>query len=161
MEKFKKWLNVKNEWIERATIDNSCKGYFCGKEHKVEKDGTNKDLAVLGDALLKLAFTEFLLDERTVKLTEAKKLYESDKSLVEYIAKEYKVIENKFIKFEDANKAYALDYDCAARQGVNYKYIATFIEAMIGAIYKSTNSLDEVKEILKEWKTFIDNNKKM
>lgn len=44
-----------------------------------------------------------------------------------------------------------------ARNRSSYKYIATAVEAMIAAIYLKTRNLEEIKELILEWRTLIQN----
>lgn len=79
----------------------------------------------------------------TVKqLTEEKKKYESDKVFVEKIAKHYELI--NYIDFDKDDSKIHHDYYYEESKAENrnpHKYIATALEAMIGAIYKETNEL--------------------
>lgn len=70
----------------------------------------------------------------------------------------------KYIHYDQIDKNIPQDYDYnkpGKTSGKNkktssYKYIATAVEAMIGAIYLETNDLDKISELLLKWKEFID-----
>lgn len=62
----------------------------------------------------------------------------------------------KYILYDEKDVNIIKDYDYSKPK--NVKYISTAVEAMIGAIYKSTNDLKLIKKILIEWKD-IDKDK--
>ncbi len=83
------------------------------------------------------------------------KKYESDKVFVEKIANRYDLIQ--YIDFDKDDPKIPHDYNYEESKGVNsnpHKYIATAIEAMIGAIYKETNELKSIQELLVSWIDF-------
>lgn len=139
MEKFEKYLNLNNEWIKIALNPN-----------------TNKNLATLGDSVLKLALAD-LLYGKVKHLSEHIKFYNTDRTLVEDIGRHYDVL--KYISKDDLS-LYEEDYQYI-KKGKNKsnpkKYIATAIEALLGAIYLINNhTMDEVKHIILEFKKIID-----
>ncbi len=75
--------------------------------------------------------------DNSEKLTEERAHYESDKYLVKYVAKQYDLL--KHIKKDSKDENLPNDYDYENNESENnngHKYIATAVEAMIGAIYK-------------------------
>lgn len=75
----------------------------------------------------------------------------------------------KYINYDDNDNKIKQDYDykipSKTSSGKNkksspHKYIATAVEAMIGAIYletkEETKALDKISELLLQWKEFID-----
>ena len=112
----------------------------------------NKDLATYGDAVIKLAYLELMLDEEE-QITVEKSKVESDKFLVDNIARHYNLL--AFIKKDDKNDKLPNSYDYENYQSKNHnrcKYIATAVEALIGAIYKETNDLKKIVDLLDNWR---------
>ena len=146
------------EWIEKnkghqALIDKSHKNVST-REHKAPlNEADNTELATCGDAVLKLALCEILWEDKTGVLTEEKKKYETDEVLVKIIAKHYNILQ--YLQFDKADKNKPQDYNY---QNDKYKYIATAIEACLGAMYIEKNTVlwDDIIEIIKEWKNLID-----
>lgn len=153
MDLFKKWLNKKNEssWIRRALTDSSYKNEFQRENREEYKEQINTDLATYGDALIKFCYTEILLD-KSKKLTEERAHYESDNYLVKYVAKQYDLLNYIMKDGEDENLPNDYDYENNVSENNNrHKYIATAVEAMIGAIYKVEPDLESLKSLLKSW----------
>ena len=153
MEKFKKYLENPCKYMEIALTDNSYKKVY-QKENSCKYDKeVNTQLATLGDAILKVALCEILYESNEEKITEKKKEYESDKVLVEKIGAYYDIL--KYLKYDKSDEKKPKNYNYTK----NHKYIATAVEACIGAIYldnKKSNS--KVKTIVKSWKKYIDKN---
>lgn len=161
MDLFEEYLNKKktSKWVKRALTDPSFNSY---RSKGVRKNNPNYeelhkplpdnlDLALLGDAIIKFVYSDILLDTVN-QLTEEKKKYESDKVFVEQIAKHYDLI--NYIDFDREDSKIPHDYNYEESKGVNsnpHKYIATAVEAMIGAIYKETNELKSIHELLISW----------
>jgi len=163
MDLFEEYLNKKDtyRWVKIALTDPSFNSYrskgIRKKDPKYEELHKplpdNLDLALLGDAIIKFIYSDYLLD-RVELLTEEKKKYESDKVFVEKIAKHYDLI--NYIDFDKDDSKIPHDYNYEKSKGVNsnpHKYIATAVEAMIGAIYKETNELQSIRELLISWIT--------
>ena len=82
---------------------------------------------------------------------------ESDEFFVSKIARRYKLLD--FIYYDKTNDNIPKNYDYIKPKktsGKNkkrspHKYIADAVEAIIGAIYKETGNLDEIKELLNYW----------
>ena len=112
---------------------------------------TNADLATYGDAVIKLCFLELMLDKEK-KLTIGKSKVESDNYLVSVVVSHYDLI--KHIDRDTADSKMPNDYKYNNHEGKNHnphKYIATAVEAMVGAIYKGTKDLNFIIELLKSW----------
>ncbi|MDE5715724.1 MAG: hypothetical protein K2I42_06280 [Anaeroplasmataceae bacterium] len=153
MDLFRKWLNKKNEssWIQRALTDSSYKNKFQRENREEYKGQINTDLATYGDAIIKFCYTEILLD-KSEKLTEERVHYESDKYLVKYVAKQYDLLNYIMKDVKDENLPNDYDYENNASENNNrHKYIATAVEAMIGAIYKEEPDLESLKLQLESW----------
>lgn len=150
MDLFEEYLDKKDssELVIRALTDKS----FRKIHPELDKDEINTDLATYGDAVIKLCYCELLLD-KTDKLTNEKAKYESDKYLVEVVAKHYDLL--KFINRDVEDEKLAVDYNYDIYKSENRnraKYIATAVEAMIGAIYKETNKdLNPIIKLLENW----------
>lgn len=158
MDLFEKYLQKEesSHWIHRALTDKSYKAEFERENHKPFNGDVNTDLGTYGDGVIKLAYLELLLDFGT-KLTEEKSQWESDKYLVEKVAKHYQLVEKKRIHKNTKDKNLPDDYNYEDTPGENknrHKYIATAIEAMIGAIYKEINDLKPIIELLDSWRKF-------
>ena len=141
-------------WRTRALTDRSF-------DYRVPESQTNVTLATYGDALLKFALCEILLDDFE-ELTVEKAKYESDVSLVR-IAKHYNLID--YLRFDRNDSRYPQDYKTRKVRGqatktqrgnvraFNHrrKYIATAMEAILGAMYKNHRDFDEIKAVVRTW----------
>lgn len=152
---FQYYLDKKEEIevIKRALTDTSYKNKEQGQKDELK---TNEELGTLGDSIIKFCLSEILFDEGCENITLEKEKYENDKVLVEKIAKYYKLLD--YIRFDcDDNKMpqnYVYSHD---ENRSSHKYIATAVEAMIAAIYVKTRNLEEIKELILEWRTLIQN----
>ncbi|NCA67312.1 MAG: hypothetical protein EOM87_04520 [Clostridia bacterium] len=135
-----------SENIIRALTDRSCKN---SNTSLTDKD-INRDLATLGDAIIKLRLTYKFLD-KVDKLSEHKKQYEEDEFLVTKVAKSYGLLE--YMRFDKTNVNIIKNYDYNKKTNNNnpHKYIATAVEAMIGAIYLDTLNFIDIDNILDKW----------
>ena len=159
---FEEWLDKKSRWVQVALTDSSYKNKHL-RENKVKYDGeTNKDLATYGDSIIKVCFIEILYGN-TDKLSVKKSNYESDKYLVEKVAKHYNLLD--YMRYDSEDDKIVKDYDFnepsktkgGNRKDSPHKYIATAVEAMVGAIYKETKDMNSIIELLKSWMNFNDN----
>ena len=163
MDLFEEWLNKKDdskckkkdrEWVRRALFDDSNKKVYEKKHCEPYKGKTNSELATYGDAIIKFCYSKILFDNYAAKypnLTEAKKDYESDKVFVTKVARHYNLINYIDFDGDDGNLRQDYEYDKNVNQ---HKYIATAVEAMIGAIYIVTKDLDEIIKLVETWMTF-------
>ena len=152
MDKFLEWLK-KNDKKHQALCDSSYKNAYTRQNHiNSNQVKVNTELATYGDAVLKLALCQILWNKGVVNLTEEKKRYESDRVLVEVIAKKYKIL--NYLAFDEEDNKMPKDY---YYKNDGYKYIATAIEACLGAMYMdSAVSWNDIIEIVTEWKRIID-----
>jgi dsRNA-specific ribonuclease len=161
MDLFEEYLDKREEsiWVKRALMDRSYKKeYQKNKGKTLPKDKTNEDLATYGDAVIKLGYVEILFDTPGIQLTEEKKQYESDEFFVTVIAKHYKLL--NYIRIDSSDSKIAIDYVYNKKKEPKksntrnpHKYIATAVEAMIGAIYmEEGKKLEPIIELLEEWK---------
>ncbi len=146
-------------WRTRALTDRSF-------DYSVPESQTNVTLATYGDALLKFALCEILLDDFE-ELTIEKAKYESDVSLVK-IASHYHLID--YLRFDRRDPRYPQDYrtrktkiGATKTQRSNIrtfnhrrKYIATAMEAILGAMYKNHRDFDEIKTVVRTWMQILN-----
>ena len=155
MDLFEEYLNKKgkSKWVDRALKDNS----YRNVDHSLNRQDINRDLATYGDGVIKLCYLELMLDKES-KLTIEKSKVESDEYLVDTIARHYELL--KYIETDLNNKDLKRNYDFikpSKTEGGNkkdspHKYIATAVEAMIGAIFKEINELKPIIELLDSWR---------
>lgn len=151
---FETWLHKesKSYWIKRALTDNSYKTEYQRIHHEEYSGDVNTDLATYGDAVIKLCYLELMLDKTTL-LTIDKSKVESDKFLVDVIARHYSLIGYIHKDSQDSNLPNDYNYENYQSENRNRaKYIATCVEAIIGAIYKEINDLKPIIELLDSWR---------
>jgi len=151
---FEEYIQKRNssDWINRALTDRSYKKEYENHNGKLYEGKTNEELATYGDSIIKLCFSEVLLD-KVDNITIEKQKYESDEFLVDVVAKHYKLL--LYIKKDKNNKDLATTYEYCKYQSNNNnrsKYIATAVEAMVGAIYKEEKSLNRIIELIDGWR---------
>ena len=152
------------DWFEIALTDRSFKNAFqkgkdITKPENVWSDAKiNANLATYGDAVLKMVLCQILLEKGSTNITEEKKKYESDKNLVSVIGKRYDILNSDWFRFdkEDKNKPHDYTYPANAGQDEPHKYIATAIEACLGALYLRTKDLPEIKNLVRMWMEWTD-----
>ena len=159
---FEEWLNTKSKWIKIALTDSSFKNKYLRENKTRYLDEINKDLSTYGDSIIKICFIEILYGN-IEKISVKKSNYESDKYLVEKVARHYKLLD--YIQFDDEDDKIVKNYDFIEPVKTNggnkkdspHKYIATAVEAVIGAIYKETKDLNALIALLRTWIDFDDN----
>ena len=148
-------MDIFEEYITEHKDDSECRaltyrsyGEVYKLEHHEELKSIqhNCELATYGDALLKFALCALLLD-KCENLSEEKKKYECDKFLIEVVAKHYKLL--NYMKFDRNNKQIHQRYKFFKKG--NTKYIATTVEAVLGAIYQKNNDFKEICELVESW----------
>ena len=158
MDLFEEYLKKESSsnWVKRALTDNSYKNEYL-RENKELYDGkTNQELATYGDAVINLCILELMFDKEK-DISVKKSFIESDENLVKVVAKHYNML--KYIHTDSEDKKMKRDYNFIKPKktiGKNkkdspHKYIATAIEAMIGAIYKEENKLEPIIDLLDSW----------
>ena len=155
MDLFEEYLEKKdNENVKRALTAESYKN----RDHSLKNKNVAPDLATLGDAIIKLCYTKYFLD-KVKQLSKEVEKYLTDERFVTVIAKHYDLLKDIDYDKDDDNISQDYDYNKPGKtsSGKNkktssYKYIATAVEAMIGAIYLETNDLDKISELLLQWK---------
>ena len=145
---FMYWLENKDKsrWVERALTDRSYKNV----NHNLKDSETNSDLSTYGDAVLKLCLSEILFD-KAEQLSKKREEYESDKFLVSVVANHYELLNHIKTDENDQNMKRDYLYDGRKKNNNPRKYIATAVEAVIGAIYKETGNLNKVITIIEGW----------
>jgi dsRNA-specific ribonuclease len=155
-DKFDEYLRDQEQPTrKKALIAKSYKN----EKHSLQDKDTNGDLSTYGDALLKCAFCKILLEDGAENITEKKKAYESDKVLVEIVARHYELL--NYLHFDKNDDKIPKDYDYkdSLKKGKDSpsKYIATAVEALIAAFYLDNNEdFSVVVEIAKHWIELID-----
>ena len=140
-------------WRLRALTTKS----YRNVDRSLSDEDTNEELATYGDAVLKLALCELLLD-KVDALSVVKQRYENDRVLVRVIARHYDIL--RYLRYDKSNRYIPADYDLVKREDDdNYKYIATAVEALLGAHYKEHRDYDAVLEIVSRFKELIDQNR--
>ena len=149
------------EWIEKnkghyAFNDRSYRKVLQNEQRSADTKNfkVNTELATYGDAVLSLSLCQILFGEKQLSVEKAK--YESDEILVKVVAKHYSLLE--YINFDREDKQIPKDYACKDKDD-KYKFIATAVEACLGAIYME-KGMDTALEIVKTWKDIIDNSNK-
>ena len=115
-----------------------------------EEIADNSKLATLGDAVLRLCLTDVLYEQD--KISEERQKYESDEFLVTVVAKRYNLL--NYIKKDRGDEKLPDDYDYCKqkKKGKNrHKFIATAVEAMLGAIYLKTKDIVSLTEMVRAW----------
>lgn len=125
-------------------------------EKKEYSGKTNKELATLGDSLLKTVLCSRFLDVKS-PLSKNVENYITDKILVEVIARNYSLIE--FLEYDKLDPKIPSNYEYDENADT-HKYIATAVEAVLGAIYMINDSLEELKEIIEDWIIMIEESSK-
>ena len=154
MDKFEAFLKGKaeNKWRTRALTDKSYKPIYQKKyKRRLDDKQVNTELATYGDAVLKLALCEILLDRRE-KLSETKSLYERDTTLVG-IGAHYRILD--YLDFDKNDPNIPNDYNVRPHDD-DHKFIATAVEALLGAIYKTNGDMREIVSIVRGWMKLAD-----
>ena len=158
MDLFEKFLADKNStWVKRALTDSSYKKEFEQRNHRPFDGETNKDLSTYGDAIIKICYLDLMLDKEE-KLTVEKSKVESNKFLVDKVARHYNLL--KYIITDPNDKEMPRNYEYIERPKIKgqsrkqspHKYIADAVEAVIGAIFKETNDLRGIIMLLDSWR---------
>lgn len=170
MDKFEEYLKEKeNEKIKLALTDTTAvtlKKSGINKKNKefeaVNSQESNKQLSTLGDSIIKFYLCSYFYG-KAENISEKKKYYETDEFLVSVIAKHYNILDK--LDYDSTKKPNDYKYIKRGKTSTgknkkshnDHKFIATAVEAMIGAIYwinRYGNWFDEISTILKEWMTF-------
>lgn len=148
-------MDIFEAYISENKCNPECRALTCksyGEVYKKEKhckidlQKTSYELATYGDALLKFALCSLLLDT-CVQLSEEKKKYETDKFLIETVAKHYQLL--NYMNFDRDNEQIPQCYKVFENE--NTKYIATTVEAVLGAIYLQNKDFRAICELVNSW----------
>jgi len=153
IDPFREFLeNGSGAWRTRALTAKS----YRNVDRTLNDEDTNEELATYGDAVLKLALCELLLD-KVDALSVVKQRYENDRVLVRVIGRHYDIL--RYLRYDESNPYIPTDYDLVKREDDdNYKYIATAVEALLGAYYKEYRDYGAVLDIVMRFKTLTDLN---
>lgn len=148
-------MDIFEEYILKYKLNSECRALTCKsygevykREHRCEIDpkATNYELATYGDALLKFALCSLLLD-KCEQLSKEKEKYETDKFLIETVAKHYRLLD--YMNFDRSNDKIPQCYE--AFENENTKYIATTVEAVLGAIYQQNKDFQAICNLVDSW----------
>ena len=153
-------MDIFEEYITKHKRDENCRALTCKSYRKVyqnkhqkklDEDRINTQLATYGDALLKFALCSILLD-KAEKLSESKKEYETDEYLIIYVAKHYKLLD--YMNFDRDDDEVLQDY--IFDNDKKTKYIATTVEAVLGAIFQENNDFESIRILVESWMILKD-----
>ena len=148
-------MDIFEEYIKEHKRDKHCRALTCKsyseiykKQYHEELGSTEKndDLATYGDALLKFVLCGILLD-KAEKLSEEKQQYETDRFLIETVARHYNLLD--YINFDRGDEKILQKYK--HYENDKTKYIATTVEAVLGAIYLANQDLESICELVNRW----------
>lgn len=148
-------MDIFEEYILKYKRNPQCRALTCksyGEVYKREqhKELTptrhNYELATYGDALLKFALCSLLLD-KCEQLSKEKEKYETDKFLIETVAKHYRLLD--YMNFDRNDDKIPQCYE--AFENENTKYIATTVEAVLGAIYQQNKDFQATCNLVDSW----------
>ena len=148
-------------WRTRALTDATCRR----DGHRLPIEEVNTELATYGDALLKFTLCELFLD-RVNKLSAVKQNYESDVALVG-VAERYDLL--RYLHFDRSDRRIPQDYsvrpvplDCPPDEerrlrsdNEKHKYIATAVEALLGAMYHTHADMDEIRATVRSFVEYM------
>jgi len=146
---FKEYLEdaPKDPMIRRALTDRSCRRI----RTDLGENDVNTELATYGDAVLKLALCEILMGHPG-NLSKEKQLYESDRALL-HVAKHYDLL--SVLDFDRKDPLRPQSYEPKGKVE-QHKYLATAVEALLGAIYFNHHDMKEIRAIVENWMMIID-----
>lgn len=154
MDLFKKYLKLTKSVpiLKRAITCKSYRNVYYFENGVILKDEEiNHELATFGDAVLKFVLCEKFLDKKD-KLSKYIQKYLTDKNLIEIIGKHYQIIDYLYFDYFDISVPRDYVFDRQDR----HKYIATSVEAMLGAIYLYKKNLNDVRKIIDEFIKLVD-----
>lgn len=148
MDVFEDYITQNKRNPECRALTYKSYGEVYKREHHEELKSIqhNFELGTYGDALLKFTLCALLLDKCN-QLTKEKEKYETDKFLIETVAKHYRLLD--YMNFDRENKQIPQCYE--AFENENTKYIATTIEAVLEAIYQRNKDFQEICELIESW----------
>ncbi len=104
----------------------------------------------MGDAVVKLCLSEIFIG-RCEKQSKTMEQFETDEFFVTRIATRYDLL--SFIQYDDEDEKMPKDYNYVKgkKSRNKHKYIATAVEAVIGAIFLETKDMEQIKELVEMW----------
>lgn len=148
-------MDIFEEYILKNKCNPQCRALTCKSYGEVYKREQHKgltptqhnyELATYGDALLKFALCTLLLDN-CEQLSKEKEKYETDKFLIETVAKHYQLLD--YTHFDRNNDKIPQCYE--AFENENTKYIATTVEAVLGAVYQQNKDFKAICNLVDSW----------
>lgn len=157
---FGEYLKTKTDNLELAKTDSSYRNKTSNQELVC-----NEGLATLGDAVLRLGLTHIIHEMDEDKISNMRQQFESDKVLVVRIGKYYHI--RRLLKFDnkDKNKQHGYAWgsgrnsskDSDSKNNHAQKYIATAMEACLGAFYLDNEmSMKSVLNVVSYWMCIIE-----
>ncbi|MBQ7314782.1 MAG: hypothetical protein IJW83_02080 [Clostridia bacterium] len=140
--------DIFKDYIERHRGDEQCvalvaasyKQVYQKQHHRQLPDArTNTDLATYGDALLRFSLMGLFLNKED-DLSEHVKPYLTDEFLIEHVARHYHLLD--YILFDRDNPRIPKEY--TFYESDRTKYIATTVEAILGAIFLEQGDLKAI-----------------
>lgn len=151
-------MDIFEEYIQKNRRNENCRALTCKSYGKVYQEKfhkqlkpkqTNFELATYGDALMKFSLCSLLLD-KAQKLSKEKEQYEEDKFLIEFVAKHYDLLD--YMNFDRNDINIPQEYVSHETENNNTtKYIATTVEAVLGAIFQENRNFDSICELIESW----------
>ena len=152
-------MDIFETFIQKYKRNKNCRALTCKSYGKVyqnkyqsplKSEQQNSELATYGDALLKFALCALLLD-KVEHLSEEKKKFEEDKFLIEVVAEHYQLLD--YMNFDRDDKKIPQEYKFVKSENHNpTKYIATTVEAVLGAIYLENPDLNSIIALVDSWR---------
>lgn len=132
-------IDYNHELIQKALLSKSYKQVVQRREKRNLKDyEVNVLLATYGDVILKYILTDILFSVNDERLTETKSFYEEDEFLVKEVARNINLLE--YVLYDKQETSIPVNYEYTkAKNGSSHKYLATTVEALIGAVHLINN----------------------
>ena len=147
MDTFEEYISKYKRNPECRALTSKSYGEVYKRENhcEIEPKATNYELATYGDALLKFTLCSLLLDN-CKQLSKEKEKYETDKFLIETVAKHYRLLD--YMNFDTEDKNILQEYKYHKKKT---KYIATTVEAVLGAIYQQNKDFQAICNLVYSW----------
>lgn len=152
---FESYLKLQeNPLIQAALTDASFRCEYQRTTKCIYTGATNAGLATLGDALLKAALCEILFSEGEHRLS-ACTAYLTNQVLVEKIGAHYDIV--RYLRYDQRNP-YREETSWYQERYPQFhpKWIATAVEAVLGAIFLISGRRSSVLSVVRIWMKIID-----
>ncbi len=148
-------MDLFQDYLERHRGDEACVALVVSSYKQVYQqvhrrplpdDRTNTDLATYGDALLRFSLMSLFLNKED-DLSEYVKQFLTDEFLIEHVARHYHLLD--YILFDRKNPRIPKVYTFYKNDAT--KYIATTVEAIIGAIFLENGDLKSIFQMVESF----------